>query len=266
MDSFRGDGLNLYAYVRNNPVNYIDPTGYCGELLTEDEFYNLTKKIIDSAEGRPYTYTPKEWETEFANNIEPMIDMIPTDLADSQRQPLVDAIIISEAYKLQGKYGTAYHASNNVISKYITERGFHQTLEPLFTQYPTKDKPTNGLLKAFLEGFSSGFKAGIIQGAMDWGATYNKGTPTIQTTSKPIFKNGKVTVESLKANAKSFSGKSADDIADMLRKQGYDVTIEASKRSTSGAKIIKIHNAGNGRNISRFKSHLVVEGMVLILI
>ncbi|GMQ57591.1 hypothetical protein AN1V17_19860 [Vallitalea sediminicola] len=30
-DSFRGDGLNLYTYVQNNPVNYIDPTGHCRE-------------------------------------------------------------------------------------------------------------------------------------------------------------------------------------------------------------------------------------------
>lgn len=51
--------------------------------------------------------------------------------------------------------------------------------------------------------------------------------------------------------AKSFSGKTVDEIANMLKNEGYDVVIRNSTRSSSGAQIIQINNAGGPRNISQ---------------
>lgn len=40
-DEYRGDGLNLYAYCANNPVMYVDPSGY-----------NVVKCIVDSTKAK----------------------------------------------------------------------------------------------------------------------------------------------------------------------------------------------------------------------
>ena len=66
-----------------------------------------------------------------------------------------------------------------------------------------------------------------------------------------IIKNGKVSIDDLKANPSVFSGKSVDEIAQALTDSGYDVTVKASTRSRSGAQIIKINNPGGGKNISQ---------------
>ena len=34
-DTYRGDGLNLYAYCQNNPVFYADPSGTCSEVAKD---------------------------------------------------------------------------------------------------------------------------------------------------------------------------------------------------------------------------------------
>ena len=34
-DTYRGDGLNLYAYCKNNPVYYVDPSGHICEKVAE---------------------------------------------------------------------------------------------------------------------------------------------------------------------------------------------------------------------------------------
>lgn len=68
---------------------------------------------------------------------------------------------------------------------------------------------------------------------------------------KTIFKNGKISIKDIEDNPQIFSGKSANDIANMLREAGYDVSIKASRKSSSGAQIIKINNPGNGKNITQ---------------
>ncbi|MEB5480582.1 hypothetical protein P8825_13480 [Shouchella clausii] len=70
-------------------------------------------------------------------------------------------------------------------------------------------------------------------------------------TGNVISSQGRVTVDAIKSNPNVFKGKSTDEIAQMLRDNGYDIVIEKSKRSSSGAEIIKINNLGSGRNITQ---------------
>ena len=77
-----------------------------------------------------------------------------------------------------------------------------------------------------------------------------------------IIKNGKVSIDDLKANPSVFSGKSVDEIAQALTDAGYDVTVKASTRSRSGAQIIKINNPGGGKNISQVQAAVKNGGIL----
>ena len=42
-DVYQGDGLNLYAYCRNNPVVYYDPSGYIKTGTIADNLAQILK-------------------------------------------------------------------------------------------------------------------------------------------------------------------------------------------------------------------------------
>ena len=71
-----------------------------------------------------------------------------------------------------------------------------------------------------------------------------------------VMKNVKLSISKLRGNPlretpKVFSGKSASDIANELKSEGYDVLVRNSTRSRSLAKITQVNNSGNGKNISQ---------------
>ncbi len=60
-DTYRGDGLNLYAYCRNNPVYYVDPSGNICETAAN--------RIMDKFDGNGECYASRKEQKKLASYL-----------------------------------------------------------------------------------------------------------------------------------------------------------------------------------------------------
>ena len=67
----------------------------------------------------------------------------------------------------------------------------------------------------------------------------------------PLFNNGHVTEAGIRAHREEFMGKSVEQIAELLKQNGYEINIRPSKNPGSTAQIIEILNPSKERNIKQ---------------
>ena len=72
-------------------------------------------------------------------------------------------------------------------------------------------------------------------------------------SSPPLFNNGHVTYEGIAAHREEFMNKSVEQIADLLKENGYEIRIRPSNRQNKGstAMILEITNPSKERNIDQ---------------
>ena len=75
-DEYRGDGLNLYAYCKNNPVVYYDPSGYGEEKCDKvggNDSKSGSSSIVEIVDEEKGTFIIKDW-SDYPDDYVPVPD------------------------------------------------------------------------------------------------------------------------------------------------------------------------------------------------
>lgn len=99
-DTYRGDGLNLYAYCENNPVMYYDPSGYgCDDNNGQNKVEEVPVNVAD--EGDDKVVTVYRGTDKVAEQI--VYDETGLIMSDSARKTYFETGDIDQAYATSQK-------------------------------------------------------------------------------------------------------------------------------------------------------------------
>jgi hypothetical protein len=97
-DTYRGDGLNLYSYVQNNPVKYIDPSGYSCE--SKNDVYAGVGKVKVSKSNVRDLLSGKDVEVNSIREADALLkEALPNARkATGAKPPKIDPVTGKEIY------------------------------------------------------------------------------------------------------------------------------------------------------------------------
>jgi len=98
-DTYRGDGLNLYTYVANNPLKYVDPSGHYYIVIQKDGSYKVVvESVLSAAISEGVSWFP--YGSNVVGMVENMFGVVggnssvnsETELMKNATQEVLDAI------------------------------------------------------------------------------------------------------------------------------------------------------------------------------
>lgn len=111
-------------------------------------------------------------------------------------------------------------------------------------------------------GGGKGSEDGIISGASSGStaqSTITGGAPSASGVSgagnevPPLFNNGSMSFEGIKAHSKELVVKTVDEFVELMEQNGYAVHIRNSKHPSSTAQIIAVDNPSKRRNVAQIQ-------------